>query len=779
MAIKKRVLDLAGSAVLSTMLSGALTLILCGALGLSVSAVWVYALSGALALFAAGCAWSAKGAAASAALFAALVGAAALLSGFRPLGRLIELIGALSAMGAGEPAMLTEHADTIAAIIGLILTLSVFWMGRAQGGFYPVLTMSLMIMLYGWFLERHLRTSSLLAALAALGAMFARANTPRISYTRTLPAALIIAALALAAAPVGNPTWPPLEQAAQRVRQMFFDYFMFTDARASYSLYTDGYQPMGDALGGPAEPVDRNVMLVESDQALLMRGSVRRTYTSYSWTNSAINNRYLFIDPTKRDVRDRIFDAARPVGPEASAAFRQVTAKVTMLEDGISTLFMPHRVTDVSAALDLAVYYNNNGETFITRRVKSGDTYSFTALVPTDDQALERALTAAMDNPDDQYQAARRDCLDLPGGIERGVYDLAARITEGADTPYRKARAIERYLMDSFEYALDVEYPPSNRDFVSYFLLESKEGYCSYFASAMAVMARMVGLPSRYVEGYMVEAGGADGTVVTGENAHAWVEIYFQGAGWVSFNPTPGSGAAQRSPDGGQPEGAEEDAEPEPTKQPGDTPEPSEAPTQAPHTPEPEASPEPTPEPEDDQDSAAGSQQDEPEPTPEPEDEPPPEDETQDSASRNFGWILWVLLILLIAAASAWVVLRLQKTDPARAQAQMRSASDRLALWYRAMLSALEEQGQSPSPGETPQQFARRLKEAGVAGDGFEYVTRQIALAGYAGRKPDSAVFKQAEAAYRQIVGQLKPVERARFALRRLVRGLGDVRQIP
>jgi transglutaminase-like putative cysteine protease len=91
-----------------------------------------------------------------------------------------------------------------------------------------------------------------------------------------------------------------------------------------------------------------------------------------------------------------------------------------------------------------------------------------------------------------------------------------------------------------------VNYPPSNRDFVSYFLLDSKEGFCSYFASAMAVMARVADLRPATWRAISCPRAGEDGTIVTVENAHAWVEIYFQGVGWIPFNPTPA--AATRRP---------------------------------------------------------------------------------------------------------------------------------------------------------------------------------------------------------------------------------------
>ena len=150
------------------------------------------------------------------------------------------------------------------------------------------------------------------------------------------------------------------------------------------------------------------VMLVETDHVLLMRGSVKRTYTTYSWTENAVNSRYVFIDPTRRAVRDQVFDSTRLDGLDISGAFQQVEAQVTMLSPGISTLFVPHRITDFSAPLDLVTYFSSSGEVFITRGVEPGDAYQVTALVPTGDVAATDSLLqqAAARGDDGSYEQA-------------------------------------------------------------------------------------------------------------------------------------------------------------------------------------------------------------------------------------------------------------------------------------------------------------------------------------------------------------------------------------
>jgi len=135
----------------------------------------------------------------------------------------------------------------------------------------------------------------------------------------------------------------------------------------------------------------------------------------------------------------------------------------------------------------------------------------------------------------------------LPEGIPERVISLAREITRGYATTYSKVKELESYLRENYRYTLNPSYPPSEHDFVDYFLFEGKEGYCSYFASALCVMARAVGIPARYVEGFLPpqKSPAEEYYYVTNQNAHAWVEVFLEGVGWVTFEPTPPMANAQ------------------------------------------------------------------------------------------------------------------------------------------------------------------------------------------------------------------------------------------
>jgi len=129
----------------------------------------------------------------------------------------------------------------------------------------------------------------------------------------------------------------------------------------------------------------------------------------------------------------------------------------------------------------------------------------------------------------------------LPENLPERVFELVTELTSNADTVYGKVKSIESYLKRNYSYTLTPGYPPVEQDFVDYFLFESKQGYCSYYASAMCVMTRAAGIPARYVEGFVLpETADNYGYYhVTNQNAHAWVEVYLEGIGWASFEPTP------------------------------------------------------------------------------------------------------------------------------------------------------------------------------------------------------------------------------------------------
>lgn len=187
----------------------------------------------------------------------------------------------------------------------------------------------------------------------------------------------------------------------------------------------------------------------------------------------------------------------------------------------------------------------------------------------------------------------------LPEGVDVDRFTtLATEITAGATTRYDKALALQEYFRDPSQFRYDTTVEPDGDDSVSVFL-DDREGFCVHFATAMSMLARSIGLPSRIAVGYLPGSPADDGAyVVTGGDAHTWPEIYFAGAGWVRFEPTPTAQTGAR-PSYATPEGAET-----PSGEPV-APVPTAVPTGAPGEPLPGTTTEPKPEPEVVQDTVA------------------------------------------------------------------------------------------------------------------------------------------------------------------------------
>jgi transglutaminase-like putative cysteine protease len=149
---------------------------------------------------------------------------------------------------------------------------------------------------------------------------------------------------------------------------------------------------------------------------------------------------------------------------------------------------------------------------------------------------------AALRGADSIDPQANRAYLDLPGGLPARVRELADRLAADEPTEYDQVRAIADYLRSHYRYSLDTPRLPSGADAVDQFLFVDHVGYCEQFASALAVLLRLEGIPSRVAVGY---ATGDHNTLagtftVRARDAHAWVEILFPGIGWVPVDASPG-----------------------------------------------------------------------------------------------------------------------------------------------------------------------------------------------------------------------------------------------
>lgn len=152
-----------------------------------------------------------------------------------------------------------------------------------------------------------------------------------------------------------------------------------------------------------------------------------------------------------------------------------------------------------------------------------------------------------LDNHQEHIYQNYKPSIELSDEVQK----LLVEVTADAETDIEKLRAIEDMLQQMVYTKTPGELPgwvDSESEFLDYFLLESRQGYCVYYATAFVLLARAEGIPARYAEGFCVPVEGMDKVVVTSDMAHAWPEVYVEHVGWIPFEPTPGYAEIRYTP---------------------------------------------------------------------------------------------------------------------------------------------------------------------------------------------------------------------------------------
>lgn len=300
-------------------------------------------------------------------------------------------------------------------------------------------------------------------------------------------------------------------------------------SRYRFSLARTGFARDQERLGGPVRTDDREAMTfrITGDvlpATLYLRGSLDSEYTGLGWR-------------TPEEVRGENTegDGSKTVPGERFGSLSYSPAAVTLTVQNLrtNTLFAPTGLRRLS--VPGGIYLRDTlGNLTARRPLGREETYQEQLEVAPDDAAV-LARTKRV-SPTSRDMAP---FLSLPSTLPPRVGELAREVTQGATNPYDQALRVEEYLR-GLPYTLDVPAPPAGRDFTDYFLFDLRRGYCTYSSTAMAVMLRTLGIPTRWVQGFAVPVGGRAGTyMVRNSQAHAWVEAYFSGYGWVAFDPTP------------------------------------------------------------------------------------------------------------------------------------------------------------------------------------------------------------------------------------------------
>lgn len=528
-----------------------------------------------------------------------------------------------------------------------------------------------------------------------------------------------------------------VERVLDNFTDLFSDYTGYQRPHSAFSIARVGYQPLGDRLGGAVELPDIDLLRVSTTSPGLLRGMVRNYYSGSLWTRSASIKTYRMDNPFMMDTQDRVMGIDLPDEPDLEEAFaREIDITVTHVGDMAATLFTVGRVRGIRAGQsDIITNYDENGEAFAKRALAGGSSYTVSARVPTTSGSAFSGVMETLyyydriePTPDEARQRNAFLYLGLPDDFPDWVGELADQVVSDARAAndWEKAAALMNYLRSNYAYTLTPGDPPEGVDFVAHFL-QTGEGYCTYFASAMAVMARTQGLPSRYVEGFLLNGSRRTdkGYVVNAKQAHAWAEVYIEGVGWLAFDATP----RQTTSSGA---------------------------------------------------SAAADYFEPPIYTPPPE---TPTDLTDTDIGPVVGrfeipWWVWPPLAVIALVALFFILLSRQarRWDSERLAARWPDGRDRIVVIWRDLHTALSMMGLGIRPGETALTWAERIDKAYDNPEGrLATIADAYVRAVYGGIAPDDKLLGQANA-YRgeADVALRKAAGRFRFLFQRALRSMPE-----
>jgi len=317
--------------------------------------------------------------------------------------------------------------------------------------------------------------------------------------------------------------------------------------------YLSAYSPHSDLVTGFSDNVnlgaigriqqtDQVVMHIQTDQPIdfdvKWRGVALSFFDGKTWTNkaSAIEEQESYAG---RYMLRRV-EARKGNLPQQQShdekSFRLLRYRVVLEPVGTNVIFL------ASVPVELAgrfreISIDDTGSVANIDRTRLTESYEAVSQIP--QPPIEKLREKSGEYP----REVGNIFINMPP-IDERIPTLARDITSGAKTDYDRALLIERYLRENFAYTLQL---PDRipQDPIANFLFVRKRGHCEYFASAMAVMLRSMGIPARLVNGFRNgEYNDITGSyIVRARNAHAWVEAYISDVGWVEFDPTPAEAA--------------------------------------------------------------------------------------------------------------------------------------------------------------------------------------------------------------------------------------------
>lgn len=303
--------------------------------------------------------------------------------------------------------------------------------------------------------------------------------------------------------------------------------------KSGLQLARTGFSENDETLGGPILEDTKIVFEAFQETAHYWRIDSKDFYTGVGWRESPEKQNTPLVDvpsATEMLVTFPGFRGAFDSEEKISLAFEQVDAYIPL----------PYGETKVSIQSGGNGFeYNPESGRLNIKNYSNASDYQMIWKNPT--YTVEELRAVGDDLPDDASAY-----LQVPSDLPQRVVSLASKFAEGKTSRVDKVTAIETYLKESGKYRyskIDAVFTKEGQDYVDQFLFDSKVGYCDNFSTAMAVMLRSLGVPARWVKGY---APGEQSLVneqrkytIRNNDAHSWVEVYFEGYGWLPFEPTP------------------------------------------------------------------------------------------------------------------------------------------------------------------------------------------------------------------------------------------------
>ena len=311
----------------------------------------------------------------------------------------------------------------------------------------------------------------------------------------------------------------PIEDAIEPLNRVFTD---LAGGGGNFHKFGRTLPIRGDVSLG-----SRVLFTARGESLGLVRGTSYDEYTGSGWRSSDREEEDVNAgDPTSADIQARAYRD------------RIVTTLDIEVFDDEETLFSVGTPlgTNIDSTVDLPESFPGDIERIRSQEdLQEGDRYRVAGSVSI--AAPDQLRADGVNYP----QWVKDRYLQLPDDLPDRVYDEAARVTEGVTNPFDLAVAIQAYIRE-FEVDMSVRSAPSRQDAVDFFLFDLQRGYFDYFSTAMAVMLRTQGVPSRVAVGYVLDPEDLETSTgvfsVRKNDAYSWVEVYFPTYGWVEFNPT-------------------------------------------------------------------------------------------------------------------------------------------------------------------------------------------------------------------------------------------------